>query len=76
MGVDEWRDIELSLAPTAYQFQPGHRVRLQIASGAHPHIARNLGMGELLIQGTEMVTADQTIFHDTSHPSCLSLPVV
>jgi hypothetical protein len=68
--------IELPLAPTAYQFQPGHRVRLQVASGAHPHTARNLGTGELLIQGTEMVAADQTIFHDTSHPSCLSLLVV
>ena len=63
--------IELSLAPTATQFQPGHSIRLQVASGAHPHIARNPGTGELLTQSTEMVTADQTIFHDTSRPSCL-----
>jgi putative CocE/NonD family hydrolase len=68
--------IELPLTPTAYQFQPGHSIRLQVASGAHPYIARNLGTGELLTHGTEMVTADQTIFHDTSHPSHLSLPVV
>jgi predicted acyl esterase len=68
--------IELPLTPTAYQFQPGHSIRLQVASGAHPYIARNLGTGELLTHGTEMVTADQTIFHDTNHPSHLSLPFV
>jgi putative CocE/NonD family hydrolase len=68
--------IELALAPTAIQFQSGHSIRLQVASGAHPHIARNLGTGELFIHSTEMATAEQTIYHDTAHPSTLVLPVV
>jgi putative CocE/NonD family hydrolase len=68
--------IEMALAPTAYRFQPGHCLRLQIASGAHPRIARNLGTGESLIRETKMVTAEQTLFHDQAHPTALTLPVL
>lgn len=65
--------IELSLSPTAYRFRAGHRLRLQISSGAHPRIARNLGTGDKSIHATEMVTAAQTVFHDAARPSALTL---
>ena len=68
--------IELKLSPTAYRFQPGHAIRLQVASGAHPRIARNLGTGGSLIAGTDMKKAEQTIFHDEKRPSALFLPFV
>ncbi len=67
--------VEVDMTATAYQFQPGHRLRLQVSSGAHPRISRNLGTGELLMHGTTMQAAEQTIYHDPEHPSALLLPL-
>ena len=68
--------IEVDLWATAMRFRRGHRLRLQVSSGAHPRWNRNLGTGEPVGTGTRMVAADQTIYHDRAHPSALVLPVV
>ena len=62
--------------PTANTFKAGHRIRLQVSSGAHPLFARNTGSGEALATGTKLCAADQEIWHDAEHPSTLVLPVV
>jgi len=67
--------VRIELWPTAYAFQPGHRVRLQVSSGAHPRYARNPGSGEPLLSATKLVPAEQEIYHDPDHPSALVLPV-
>ncbi|MCA9897377.1 MAG: CocE/NonD family hydrolase [Ardenticatenaceae bacterium] len=67
--------IEVDMTATAYQFQPGHRLRLQVSSGAHPRISRNLGTGDPVMHGTAMHAANQTIYHDSDHPSALILPL-
>ncbi|MFE9320721.1 CocE/NonD family hydrolase [Nocardia sp. NPDC052278] len=60
--------------PTAHCFRRGHRIRVQISSGAHPVYARNVGsIGERLT-GTSLHVADQEIFHDPEHPSVILLP--
>ena len=61
--------------PTAYRFERGHRLRLQVSSGAHPRYARNPGRGEPLATATTLLAADQTVFHDPAHPSAFLLPV-
>jgi hypothetical protein len=66
--------IELDLWATAYRFQSGHRIRLLVASGAHPRWMRNLGTGQQF--GAEMKVAEQTVYHDSLHPSALVLPVI
>ncbi|MBK8900434.1 MAG: CocE/NonD family hydrolase [Anaerolineaceae bacterium] len=68
--------VEVDMTVTAYQFLPGHRLRLQVSSGAHPHISRNLGTGEPVMHGTAMRVAHQTIYHDPAHPSALILPLM
>ncbi|HJW83803.1 MAG TPA: CocE/NonD family hydrolase [Anaerolineae bacterium] len=68
--------IEVDMWATAQGFGRGHRIRLQVASGAHPRWSRNLGAGEPLASGTRMLAADQTVYHDAAHPSALVLPVV
>jgi len=68
--------IEIDMVATAYQFQPGQCIRLQVSSGAHPRIGRNLGTGEPILTSTKMVVQDQTLFHDAKRPSALVLPVV
>jgi putative CocE/NonD family hydrolase len=68
--------IEIALWATAHRFREGHRLRLQVSSGAHPRWARNLGRGEPLASGVGMTIAEQAIYRDTDHPSVLVLPVM
>jgi hypothetical protein len=68
--------LEVDMWATAYRFQRGHQMRLQVSSGAHPRWSRNLGTGEVIATGVKMAAADQTIYHDLDHPSALVLPVV
>ncbi len=67
--------VQIAMHPIAYRFRKGHRIRLQISSGAHPRWSRNLGTGDPLATATRLVATDQTIYHDDQHPSALILPV-
>jgi len=68
--------IEVDMWATAHCFLPNHRLRLQIASGAHPRWARNLCVDEPFAAATTCQIAHQHIFHDEWHPSALILPIV
>lgn len=67
---------EIDVWHTAHVFRAGHRIGLQIASAAFPKYARNLNTGGDLAAETEMVPAEQAIYHDPEHPSALVLPVI
>jgi putative CocE/NonD family hydrolase len=67
--------IRVPLSATAHRFRAGHRIRVQVASGAHPRFIRNLGTDEPLATATKMRVANQTIFHDPGRPSGIVLPV-
>ncbi|MCU1377504.1 MAG: X-Pro dipeptidyl-peptidase-like protein [Acidimicrobiales bacterium] len=66
--------VHLQLWPTAYQFDAGHRMRLQVSGGAHPLYARNLCSGEPLGSAQKVVVAQNAVHHDPAHPSALLLP--
>jgi uncharacterized protein len=68
-----WR-VEIPLSPTAQRFRQGHRIRLQVSSGAHPRFMREYGTGEAVLTATTMVAAEQTVYHDPARPSALILP--
>ena len=68
--------LDVAMWPTANTFKAGHRIRLQVSSGAHPLFCRNLGSGEPLATAATMRSADQEVFHDAARPSCITLPVV
>lgn len=68
--------INIEMWPTAYCFRRGHRIRVQISSGAHPRYARNTGSGEPIGEATKLRRAEQAVFHDTAHPSAIVLPVL
>jgi putative CocE/NonD family hydrolase len=61
--------------PTAQRFRAGHRIRIQVCSGAHPRFARNFGTGEPIATATTMRVAHQAIHHDPQRPSAMILPV-
>jgi hypothetical protein len=73
--VDGVLPLRVALWPTAHGFRRGHRIRVQVAGGAHPRFARNLGGGEPLATGTRLAHSDQSIHHDPAHPSAIELPV-
>lgn len=61
---------------TCQVVKSGHRIGLEIMSGAFPKYDRNLNTGAPLGQTSEHVVAQQRIYHDTEHPSALILPIV
>lgn len=75
-ATDGTLHLTIDLWPTAHRFQRGHRLRLQVSSGAHPRYARNTGSGEPLASATKLLVADQSIYHDPDHPSAIVLPLV
>jgi putative CocE/NonD family hydrolase len=68
--------VEFPLWPTAHRFAAGHRIRLQVSSGAHPRYARNPGTGEDPATASRLLPADQELFHDPAHVSAVTLSVV
>jgi putative CocE/NonD family hydrolase len=73
--ADELGDVEVRLWPTAHRFRRGHRIRVQVSSGAFPRYARNPGTGEPRATATTLRAADQQVHHDPDHPSAVILPV-
>ncbi|HEV2927841.1 MAG TPA: CocE/NonD family hydrolase C-terminal non-catalytic domain-containing protein, partial [Propionibacteriaceae bacterium] len=49
-----------------HRFHAGHRIRVQVSSGAHPRYARNPGTGEDPVRATRLVAADQEVFPASS----------
>jgi predicted acyl esterase len=56
-------------------FVRGHRIRVQVSSGAFPRYNRNPGTGEPRATATTLRAADQQVFHDPQHPSAVILPI-
>jgi uncharacterized protein len=74
-ATDQPGRVTIELWATAHQFRPGHRIRLQVSSGAHPRYARNLGGDEPLATAVTLHTARQAVYHDPARPSAVLLPV-
>jgi putative CocE/NonD family hydrolase len=74
--ADGVRHVAVDLWPTAYRFRRGHRIRVQVSSGAHPRYARNPGTGEDPATATTLVAASQEVLLDAAHPSSVVLSVV
>ncbi len=61
---------------TAQVLKNGHRIGLEISSSAFPKYDRNLNTSAQLGVTTEMVVAEQRIYHDEAHPSAVILPII
>jgi putative CocE/NonD family hydrolase len=74
-GVDGITKTDVRLWPTAHRFKRGHRIRVQVSSGAFPRYARNPGTGEPPATATRLLPAEQEVYHDPARPSAVILPV-
>jgi putative CocE/NonD family hydrolase len=68
-------DVELDLWATAYRLPAGHRLRVEISSSEFDRYDRNLNTPELPSEGSRMVVAHQTVFHDATRPSHVLIPM-
>ena len=69
-------EYKIDMWATSQVFLRGHCIRVVINSSDFPHYARNLNTGMDNHTTTEMVVARQTVFHDSTRPSHVVLPVI
>jgi putative CocE/NonD family hydrolase len=67
--------VRVNLFGAAHRFGTGHRIRLQVAGGAHPRFARNPGNGQIDADAASLLPTQYDIGLDVAHPSVLLLPV-
>jgi putative CocE/NonD family hydrolase len=64
-------EVRIVMWDTCVRLDPGHRIRVEVASSALPKFDVNLGTGGDMITETEGVQATNRIWHDASRPSRL-----
>jgi len=69
-------EIELPFHSTSNLFKAGHRIRFDVSSSNFPRIDVNPNTGGPQGIPGPVHTADNTIHHDTDHPSQVILPIV
>jgi uncharacterized protein len=69
-------EFRIDLWATANVFKAGHRMRLEISSSNFPRFDRNPNTGHELFTDAEMRPALQSVLHERSFASYLSLPVM
>ncbi|MCL2323736.1 MAG: CocE/NonD family hydrolase [Oscillospiraceae bacterium] len=67
--------IVIQMNPTAYEFAAGHKIRLQVSSGAHPMYSRNFGTAASNDIKANYKQAEIKIYHGANHLSEIRLPV-
>ena len=73
---DEVVSITIVLYPTANRCRKGHRIRLDVSSSNFPRFDVNPNTGEPLGRERSWTIAHNTVFHDRSRPSHVTLPLV
>jgi hypothetical protein len=68
--------FRIELFDIAHSFEPGHRIRLEISSSAAPIYNPNQNTGNPVATDTEWKVAHQTIYHDRTRPSSITLSVM
>ncbi len=68
--------VSIVLYPTSNVFKKGHRLRVDISSSNYPRFDLNPNTGAPLGDYRVMRTAENSVYHDATHPSQVILPVI
>jgi hypothetical protein len=68
--------LTVDLWATSNVFKQGHSIRLEVSSSNFPRFDRNLNTGSSAASESRSVPATNSVLHDGSHPSFVSLPIV
>ena len=81
-GCDHWEfmedgqvyEVEVDLWSTSYIWDTGHKIRVAVSSSNYPRYLANPNTKDGINQNTENVIAENTLYLDSSYPSCIILP--
>ena len=68
--------VTVDAGVTSNVFLKGHRIRVEISSSNFPRFDRNPNTGGLVADAARLLKANQTVYHDNEHPSCVVLMVM
>ena len=69
-------EYAIDMWSTSNEFLKGHQIRVEVSSSNFPQFDRNPNTGSAFGADAETRVANQTIYHDTDHPSHIVLPIV
>ena len=73
---DEIYEIEVDLWSTSYIWNTGHKIRIAISSSNYPRFLSNPNTDEPMAQNTTYNIANNIVYLDNAHPSCIILPQI
>jgi predicted acyl esterase len=81
-GCDHWEfmtpgevyEVEVDLWSTSYIWNTGHKIRVAVSSSNYPRYLANPNTIDGINQGTGYNIAQNTLYLDSIHPSCIILP--
>ena len=81
-GCDHWEfmtpgevyEVEVDLWSTSYIWNTGHKIRVAISSSNYPRFLTNNNTMNGINQGTGYNIAQNSLYLDSIHPSCIILP--
>ena len=68
--------ISTSTTWISNRFVAGHRIRVEVCSGADNSIFPNTNTGLPLCDDVDTVIAHQKVYHGGRYPSCVILPIM
>jgi putative CocE/NonD family hydrolase len=68
--------VTVDAGVTSNVFLKGHRIRVEVSSSNFPRFDRNANTGGVIADATRLLKANQTVYHDKDHPSCVILMVM
>jgi putative CocE/NonD family hydrolase len=83
-GPDHWEfmepseiyEIEVDMWSTSYIWNTGHKIRISISSSNYPRFLNNPNTDDPMAKNTTYNVAENIVYLDTSHPSCIILPEI
>jgi hypothetical protein len=83
-GTDHWElmepgtvyQVDVDLWSTSYIWNTSHRIRVDVSSSNYPRCLNNPNTADGIYKNTTSVVAQNTLYIDTTRPSCLLLPEI
>jgi predicted acyl esterase len=81
-GFDHWDfmnpgqvyEVEVDLWSTSYVWNTGHKIRVAVSSSNYPRFLANPNTKDGMNQNTGYNVAENTLYLDSTYPSCIILP--
>jgi predicted acyl esterase len=81
-GFDHWEfmesgevyEVEVDLWSTSYIWNTGHKIRVAVSSSNYPRYLANPNTDDPMNQNTESNIAENTLYLESTYPSCIILP--